>query len=86
MYVAPIQTASALPFFVLGLPAGAIGCPLDSSFVLISMARPRMFDDAKTTRGREVKILERAETMSDGLPAPNGLGKTLLCACRKFHL
>jgi hypothetical protein len=51
MYVAPIQTASALPFFVLGLPAGAIGCPLDSSFVLISMARPRMFDDTKTTRG-----------------------------------
>jgi len=27
---------------------------------------------------REVKILELAETMSDGLPAPNGLGTTLL--------
>src|SRR5580658_3026046 len=36
MYVALIQTASALPFFVLALPAGAIGDIVDRRKLILS--------------------------------------------------
>jgi hypothetical protein len=46
-----------------------------------SLIRDRMAQIGQGTHdaviAREVKILERAETLSDGLPAPNGLGTTL---------
>jgi len=35
MYVALIQTASALPFFVLALPAGAVGDILDRRRIIL---------------------------------------------------
>ena len=39
MYVALTQTASALPFFVFTLPAGAIGDIVDRRKLILSLAK-----------------------------------------------